>query len=210
MVLFRELRRRSFARFYDTVAKGHEELIRERRKELCARASGTVLEIGPGTGANLEYLPEDVSWIGLEPNEHMHPSLLERAREHGRQAEIRGIGAEAMDVADASVDVVLATLVLCSVDDPGRVIADVRRVLVPGGRLLFLEHVAAPAGTVLRGAQAVARPFWSFLCDGCCPDRETGALLRAAGFQALELEEFRLPVREALVTAPHIVGEARN
>ena len=112
-----------------------------------------------------------------------------------------------MDVAAESVDVVISTLVLCSVPDPTAVLADIHRVLKPGGRFLFLEHVAAGRGTGLRRLQSVMRPFWQFCADGCSPARETGTLIEAAGFRTVEIEGFFAP-REAVprFVSPHVQG----
>jgi len=204
---FADARRRGFARFYDRVVAKHDALVAERRAALLGTLEGTVLELGPGTGINFRHLPRSVRWIGVEPNPHMHPFLLQRAQEAGVHAEIRGIAAEEMEVEPESVDAVVCTLVLCSVDDPARILADARRVLKPGGRFVFLEHVGAPPGSALRLVQRLIRPGWRFLADGCCPDRDTAEMLRCAGFSALELEEFRLP-RSMLPITPHVAGTA--
>src|SRR5882672_10883505 len=163
-----------------------------RKEVLFADLSGTVVEIGPGTGANLAHLPRGVRWIGIEPNPHMQARLRQRAAATGIAAEFRIASAQSLGFEDASVDVVLSTLVLCSVPDPAAVLAEVRRILRPGGRFVFIEHVAAPRGTPLWSLQRVLRPLWSCIADGCRPDRELGAAIRAAGFEALELEEFRV------------------
>ena len=207
MAWFADARRKGFARFYDRIAAKHEQLVGERRSALLASLTGTVLELGPGTGVNFRHLPRGVRWIGVEPNPHMHPFLLQRAQEAGVHAEIRGVSAERMEVEPESVDAVICTLVLCSVDDPAGTLADIRRVLRPGGRFVFLEHVGAPRGSALRLVQRLLRPAWGFLADGCCPDRDTADAIRAAGFSSLELEEFRLP-RSMLPVTPHLAGTA--
>lgn len=208
MPWFQDLRARVFARLYDPVMARHEEYVRERKRVLLGSLRGTVLELGPGTGASLAYLAPGVRWIGCEPNIHMHAALLRRAREAGLSAELRIARAEALELPDESVDAVLATLVLCSVRDVGAVLAEVRRVLRPGGRFVFLEHVAAPRGTGLRRVQGCLRPLWRSLAEGCTLDRETESALRAAGFRTLELETFRLPRRVAWLIAPHVAGSA--
>lgn len=208
MPSFHDLRSRAFAGLYDRVMARHEACVRERKRALLGGLSGTVLELGPGTGASLAHLAKDVRWIGCEPNVHMHPALLRRAREAGLAAELRTDRAEALGLPDESVDAVLATLVLCSVPDAAAVLAEVRRVLRPGGRFVFLEHVAAPRGSSLRLVQRLLRPAWRLLGDGCTLDRETESALRAAGFRRLELEAFRLPRRAAWLIAPHVAGSA--
>lgn len=146
-----------------------------------------VLEIGCGTRANSAYLPPNARWIGADRNPRMRPPLC--------------AAAERLPFACASVDVVISTLVLCSVADPAVVLAEVRRVLRPGGRFLFLEHVAAPPGTRWRRWQQRLRPFCHACAGGCDPLRNTGATIVAAGFAEVALEEFALGF-------PHIVGQA--
>lgn len=205
------LRRWAMAKVYDRVMRDYEAWIAPRRRELLAGAYGTVLELGPGTGANFAYLPAGIRWIGLEPNRHMHPALSARAREHGVDAACRVAGAEGIEAEDASVDVVLSTLVLCSVPDPERTLAEIRRVLRPEGRFLFLEHVAAAPGSAVRRRQRLMRPIWRFCADGCTPDRETDDLIRSAGFARVDLEAFETPssVTPAFVS-PHVIGTARR
>lgn len=203
------LRKRLFARWYDRLTVEHEACVRERKRRLFADLRGDVLEIGAGTGANVALLPPGVRWIAVEPNPYMRDELLAKAEQAGVPVELRAGHGEELPAADGSVDAVISTLVLCSVDDPARVLREVRRVLRPGGRFVFLEHVAAPTGTPLRLLQRLARPVWRFLADGCRPDRETERDLRAAGFRSVDLEAWRLPWRVSLgVVAPHVAGVA--
>ena len=104
-----------------------------------------------------------------------------------------------------SVDFAVSFLVLCSVDDVAGTLREVRRVLRPGGRFVFIEHVAAPKGTWLRRLQRVVRPLWQRITDGCRPNRETWTHLEEAGFSQLEIEHFRVPVP---VVGPHLSGTA--
>ncbi len=202
-------RRKMMATMYDKVQVDYEKWLGPHRAKLLADVRGTVLEIGPGTGVNFAYFDTSITWIGLEPNRHMHAQLQARAAEAGVAAECRVAGAEGMDVDDASVDVVVAGLVLCSVEEPASILADVHRVLRPGGRLVFLEHVAAPRGTGLRRFQRFMRPFWTFCADGCHPDRETERLIRDAGFAEVSVDAFEAP-RDAAprFVSPTIAGYA--
>lgn len=183
----------------------YEKRVAERKRRLFADLDGAVLEIGPGAGPNLPYLPANVRYVGVEPNQYLHRYLIQEAQKYGIAADIRGGAAEALDVPDASVDVVIGTLVLCSVGDPARALAEVRRVLRPGGRYFFLEHVAAPRGTPLRRWQRIVQPVWTFFGGGCHPDRETYATIAGAGFAGVNIEHFRLPLG---LMAPHISGVA--
>jgi ubiquinone/menaquinone biosynthesis C-methylase UbiE len=207
----RDFRQRLFARFYDRVQASYDARMAPLKEALFADLSGTVVEIGPGTGANLLHLPRDVHWIGIEPNPHMQARLRQRAAATGIAAEFRPASAQGLELDDASVDVVLSTLVLCSVPDPAAVLVEVRRVLRPGGRFVFIEHVAAPRGTRLWRMQRLLGPLWSLMADGCRPDRELGVAIRAAGFGSLELEEFRVVRHSPLdLVGPHVAGVARK
>jgi ubiquinone/menaquinone biosynthesis C-methylase UbiE len=182
-------------------------LLGARKRLLFAALRGTVLEIGPGTGANLPFLPSDVRWIGVEPNPYMHRYLREKAAKLGREIKILCCTAEQLDLPDESVDAVIATLVLCSVDDVTRALHEVWRVLKPDGQFVFIEHVAAPRGTMLRRLQELVQPVWSVIADGCHPDRETWVALERAGFRGLQYERFELDI-PLKITAPCIAGVA--
>lgn len=140
----------------------YEKLVAERKRRLFADLHGDVLEIGAGAGPNLRFLPHDVHYVAVEPNPHIHRHLTQEAQRYGIDAEIRRGAAEALDAADASMDAVIGTLVLCSVSDQALALAEVRRVLKPGGKYFFLEHVAAPRGTSLRRWQRIVQPVWTF------------------------------------------------
>lgn len=176
-----------------------------RKRALFARLEGRVLEIGPGTGLNLAYYPAGMTWIGVEPNPHLHPYIRRHATRAGITASVVDGVAGRLPAADASVDAVVSTLVLCSVPSVEAALAEVRRVLKPGGRFVFIEHVAAPAGTPLRWLQRGIRPLWRIAADGCRPDRPTDRLLKQAGFGELRLTHFEAPLP---VVRPHIIGTA--
>lgn len=163
-----------------------------------------VLEIGPGPGTNLAYLPPGVAYLALEPNPFFHPHLREEARKRGLALTLLPGRAEAIPLPGGSVDLAVGTLVLCSVANPEKAIEEVHRVLRPGGAYLFLEHVAAPKGTPLRLFQEAATPFFVFFGDGCHPNRKTIALIQAR-FPRVEAEAFSLPLP---VVAPHVAGLA--
>jgi SAM-dependent methyltransferase len=183
----------------------YEAMVAEHKRALLTPLSGTVLELGPGGGNNLAFLRRGVRWIGVEPNPFFHDRLRARGERLGIDVDVRAATAEALPVADHAVDAVISTLVLCSVRDPEAALREVRRVLRPGGRFVFVEHVAAPRGSGLRLAQRAVRPIWRALSDGCHPDRDTGRLIEAAGFRAVDLGGFRLPVP---IMGPHVAGAA--
>ncbi len=181
---------------------------RDVRAPLIARAQGEVLEIGAGDGGNLMLYPSGVRLTLLEPN----PYLIRYLRQacNGRSADcvavVEGIG-ECLPFPARSFDTVVATHVLCSVRDQGQVLAEVRRVLRPGGQFLFLEHVAAPPDSHIYRWQQVVNPVWKVIGDGCHLTRDTGAAIRAAGFAEVHLVTFNAGF-PALVS-PHVVGAAR-
>lgn len=185
----------------------YEQAMGERKRALLAPLHGCVVEIGPGAGVNLHSFAPDVQWIGIEPNPWLHPYLRQEAARLGRSIELRSGTAGAIDLPDASADAVVSTLVLCSVSDPARVLQEVLRVLKPGGRFVFLEHVAAPRGSGLRHLQRLLRPGWRVIADGCRPDRETWTAIEQAGFRRVEIEHFRGPIP---VIRPHIAGMAEK
>lgn len=176
------------------------------KKSLFTNLHGEVLEIGAGTGPNLSYYLPGIHWIGVEPNPFMHSYLKQEAERLGLNVEIHYETAERLDIEDNSMDAVVSTLVLCSVDNLAAVLQEVLRVLKPGGRFLFLEHVAAPRETQLRRMQHWIRPIWRVIGDGCCPERETWVAIEEAGFGSVSYEHFRVP--SIPITSPCIVGMA--
>jgi ubiquinone/menaquinone biosynthesis C-methylase UbiE len=165
---------------------------RDVKRELFGGLPHTVVELGAGAGANFRYLAPGTRVIAIEPNRHMHPRLRAAARRCHVEADVRTATAERLPLPTASVDAVISSLVLCAVADPVAALAEVRRVLRPGGRYWCVEHVAAPPGTALRRVQeAVARP-WRWLFEGCDTQRDVAGLLRQAGFASVEVTPFVL------------------
>ncbi len=183
----------------------YEDWMRGRKKRLLADVRGDVLEIGPGTGVNLSYFSPQIRWTGIEPNPFMHKYLRTQAIRLGMTVELRCSRAESMKLEDASFDAVIGTLVLCSVQDVEVTLRQILRVLKPGGRYFFIEHIAAPAGTQLRRIQRLVRPVWKLAADGCCPDRETLQAIEKADFASMQCEQFLGPLP---IVRPHIAGVA--
>ncbi len=160
------------------------------RARALEQASGTVLEIGAGTGLNFAHYPKAVTKVtALEPS----PGMLKRAE--GRVAgapvpvELKLGEAENLPFPDSSFDTVAATLVFCSVADPAKAVNEVKRVLKPGGKWLLLEHIRSAEPGMLRWQQRW-NPLWSKIFLGCTLDRDIPALIRAAGFDASGVKEF--------------------
>ena len=197
------LRGRLNAWFLAAIDSYVNRLLLAKKSALFANLSGTVVEIGPGVGSNLTYLAGAHRVIGIEPNAQMRPILERRAARRGINLEILPVGAEATGLPNASVDFVVCTLVLCTVREPRRVLEEVRRILKPGGKFLFVEHVEAPRGSMLRSLQRLMRRPWHYVFEGCCLDRDTASLIRAAGFSSCEIDQYRLrsplvPVNEQI------------
>lgn len=190
--------------FLDFLSCRYSALTRQRKLDLFRGIHGNVLEIGAGTGVNFEFIPAGVHWTGVDPNPRGLRYIREAARRTGHEFEFRQGSAEALPFPEASFDSVACTLALCSVRDPACVLQEIRRVLRPGGQLLFMEHVAAPAGSRLLRRQRLLRPVFRCLA-GCTPDRDTDSLLRSAGFSTVEIEQFEVSLP---IVGPHICGRA--
>jgi ubiquinone/menaquinone biosynthesis C-methylase UbiE len=165
---------------------------RHLKRELFGGLPRTILEIGAGAGANFRYLEPGTHVIAVEPNVHMHASLREAAARHRVTVDVRAGLAERLPVPDGSMDAVISSLVLCTVADPARALAEVRRVLRPEGSFWCIEHVAAPEGSPLARLQRLVERPWRWLFEGCDTHRDLAGLLREAGFATLEITPFTL------------------
>lgn len=177
----------------------------ERRRRLLARASGRVLEIGAGTGANLPHYRDATEVVALEPDLAMADRLHEKVALAAVPVEIVVDDAQRLPFPDHSFDTVVSTLVLCTVAEPDRVLAEARRVLAPGGRLLFLEHVSGTGWTAR--TQHLLAPLWQRVAGGCHLDRDTVRAIKDAGFVIDDLERFPMPKAPRFVR-PAIMGVA--
>ena len=168
---------------------------------------GLVLEIGSAGGRNLKYYSDAAIWVGAEPNWFACASAHQTANVSNRGAIVVSSRAEQLPFPDACFDAVVSTLVLCSVPHQASVIEEIYRVLRPSGRFVFLEHVAAPSGSIMRKVQAAISPLSRILLGGCLSNRETGAVILSSGFTSVNLEVFEVPF-PVLPWGPHIVGVA--
>lgn len=161
-------------------------------REFVSRVRGRVLEIGAGEGENFGAFDPGIEWVGLEPDAKRRAELATRAREWRHASAPLDARAESIPLPDHSVDAVVGTYVLCSVGDPAATLAEVRRVLVPGGRVVFVDHVVAPPGTLKRAVQRVATPISKRVCHGCHWDRDTERALVDAGFAGGDIRRLRV------------------
>lgn len=198
--------KRLHARLLAKGSASYERAIAARKRALFGALSGTIVEIGAGPGANLEYFDRGVHYVAVEPNPFSRGYLRERTHALGIDAELHGGAAERLPLADASVDAVVCSLVLCTVNDVAATLAEVKRVLMPGGVFAFIEHVAAPSGSGTRALQRAFRAPWELIGDGCRVDRDTGGAISSAGFSSVEIARWDAPLPAIL--RPHISGIA--
>jgi len=199
---------RLFAAVYDRLGAAVERELGPCRAALLAGLRGRVLEVGAGTGANVDLYPAAVAELVLaEPDGPMASRLARRVAASGRPARLVPARAERLPFPDASFDAVVATLVLCTVDDLDRTLAEVRRVLVPGGRLVVLEHVRAADPRLARRQDRI-RPVHQVLARGCRCNRDTVGAIERSGFRVRELDRFELPAPAHL--RPAVAGWAER
>jgi len=178
------------AKFFDSMDWYQHRRLGARKSALFADLPPVVVELGAGAGASMRYLAPGTHLVAIEPNPHAHDALRRKAARYGITLEIRAEGAEANGLATASVDAVICTLVLCTVEDPIAALAEVRRILRPGGRFVLIEHVGSEPGP-LRSLQRLVRRPWRYVFDGCCLDRDTATAIATTGFTDLDLEHGR-------------------
>ncbi len=198
----------------------YEARIAKRKTALFSRLqpNTTILDIGTGAGPNFAYIPRDTKVIGLEPNRYMWRYAREKVNGRFDLSFIDGV-AENIPLENASVDAVLCTLTLCSVDSPEATLTEITRVLRPGGKFLFIEHVlASKSEPIRRAAQRLFNPLQRIAADGCNINRDTAGTIRefekAGALEVLELEnfnaEFSTPLDYLILCRPQISGVAQR
>jgi ubiquinone/menaquinone biosynthesis C-methylase UbiE len=190
------------AAVYDRFTRGSNEACLDQwRAELLCDLSGAVLEVGAGTGATLPYYPKTVTrQVLCEPDLHMRRKLQAKRDAAGaKHVEISDASLQALPAASASLDAVVCSLVLCSVPDQQAALKEIQRVLKPGGKLVFLEHVAADGNPNRLKWQRRIEPLWKHLTGNCHLTRRTEAAITAAGFNIERIE------RESIRKVPPIV-----
>jgi len=200
-----------FARAYALLSRSEERFLADFRRELVADLSGRVVEIGAGNGLNFSHYPAEVAEVvAVEPE----PYLRRQAERAAGQAPVpitvvAGV-AEELPFAVGSFDAAVVSLVLCSVADPRRALAEIRRVIKVGGELRFYEHVQAQEPR-LRRLQRLLDYVWPYLAGGCHTSRDTVALIESAGFAMERCRRFSFrPCLLAVPTSPQVIGRACN
>ncbi len=198
---------RAFAALYDRGLKATEEGgLREMRRELLSRALGRTIDLGAGTGVNLDLFPAAVSeLVMVEPDPHMLKQLRVKVGDRGG-VEVVQASAEELPFADSSFDTAVFALVLCTVPDPDAALREAARVLEPGGRLLFIEHVRAGEAGLAAWQDRFEKP-WRFLADGCHCNRDTVATIESSSLRLEQVEQGRLPKAPPIVR-PLVSGSA--
>jgi len=202
------LHSRVFAALYDPFFQRAERAgLSERRGALLAEARGRVLEIGAGTGLNLHHYPDAVDELVLaEPEDAMARRLEGKLRDLSRRGKVVRAPAESLPFDDDSFDTAVATFVLCTVDDPERALAEIQRVLRPGGHFLFLEHVRADSPKLARWQDRLHGP-WLVFGNGCHCNRPTPATLESSPLELERMDRDRLEKMPPLVQ-PIVTGSA--
>ncbi|XP_050968722.1 putative methyltransferase-like protein 7A [Labeo rohita] len=211
------LYKRVFPRFVYNFTLVYNEMMKDQKKELfrnlekfyLPKGSLRILEVGCGTGANFEHYPTGCKITCTDPNPHFQKYLDTTMAKNDHlvyDSFIVASGENLKVVEDNSVDVVVCTLVLCSVQDMSKVLQEAKRVLRPGGALFFIEHVVSDPSTWSYFFQHVIQPFWYYMNDGCDATRTTWKDLEAAGFSDLQLRHIQAPI--FFMIKPHIIGYA--
>jgi SAM-dependent methyltransferase len=180
----------------------------DHRRRLLEAAHGSVVEIGAGYGATFPLYPAAVTGVlALEPDSTLRELAIRAAIEAPVPVTVQDGVAESLPAPDGSVDVVVSSLVLCSVAEPSVVLAEVARALRPGGLLLFYEHVRS-AHRLLAAVEDLATPLWSRMAGGCHPNRDTAAAIAGAGLTVQAVERFGFSVLPGNPPLAHVLGVA--
>lgn len=201
-----------FARMWDRIsrkAEGREQ--GGHRDELLARLSGRVVEVGAGNGINFGHYPSTVEEIvAVEPEPRLRAKAEEAAARAPVPVEVIDAFAGSLPVPDSSFDAGVASLVLCSVPDQAAALADLHRVIKPGGELRFYEHVVARRPAVARLMRLADRTFWPVVAGGCHMARDTAGAIELAGFRVESIRRFPYSPCTLQPGLPHILGVARR
>jgi len=186
-----------------------EAEVADHRSKLLAGLTGRVIEVGAGNGLNFPYYPATVTEVlAVEPEPYLRRLALAAARQAPVPIRVVDGAAEALPAHDTAVDAVVASLVLCTVAELDRALAEAHRVLRPGGTLRFYEHVRAENPRLAHWQDRLERP-WGWLAGGCHPNRDTVAAITAAGLRVAQLERFDLQAMPPLAR-PHVLGVAER
>ncbi|HEX6587106.1 MAG TPA: class I SAM-dependent methyltransferase [Solirubrobacterales bacterium] len=206
-----EVRHPLFARIYMRMSRKRHETEDVHRRRLLEGLSGKVIEVGAGNGLNFPLYPDTVEKVlAIEPEPLLRKAAIEEASKAPVEIEVVDGVASALPADDGSQDAVIASLVLCSVPDQAAALAEMRRVLKPGGELRFYEHVIAQKPLPARLQRIADATFWPRVAGGCHMARDTGPAIEAAGFAVDRSERFPFTPGAPVPSIPHILGVARR
>lgn len=200
-----------FARIYMRMSRKRHETEDDHRRRLLEGLSGRVIEVGAGNGLNFALYPGAVEAVlAVEPEPLLRKAAIEEAREAPVTVEVVDGVASALPAEDGSQDAAVASLVLCSVPDQVKALAEMRRVVKPGGELRFYEHVVAHRPLPARLQRIADATFWPRVAGGCHMARETQASIERAGFEVERIDRFGFTPGAPVPPIPHILGIARR
>jgi SAM-dependent methyltransferase len=199
-----------FARVFNRMSRQLEEQTGEHRDELLAGLHGRIIEIGAGNGMNFAHYPSSVDEVvAVEPEPYLRKKAEEAAQRSPVRVTVHAGVAAPLELEDASFDAAIASLVLCTVPDPGAALVELRRVLKPEGELRFMEHVRSGRARKASVQQSLDNSgFWPHLGGGCHCSRDTVAAIEAAGFHVDHVRRFAVGP-SWMHTNPHVLGAAR-
>jgi ubiquinone/menaquinone biosynthesis C-methylase UbiE len=201
-----------FAAIYDKMLASEEKkYLGAIREDMLKDVSGDVLEVGAGTGANFQYYRKGAHVVAIEPDPYMLQRAQERAANAAVDIDLRQVAADQLPFPDAAFDFVIATLVLCSVSDPRKVLSEIYRVLRPGSEYRLYEHVRYrnPIGGLVQDA---VTPVWQWFGAGCHPNRDAERLVRESGFEVVSAQRLTHvpPVPPMIFVRPNLRAVARR
>jgi ubiquinone/menaquinone biosynthesis C-methylase UbiE len=201
-----------FARLWSLMSRHEPAEIRRHRDELLAGLSGRVIELGAGAGSNFAHYPATVTEVvAVEPEPYLRERARAAAARAGVRIEVVDGDADELPASDGSFDAAVACLVLCTVPDQARALAELRRVLRRGGELRFYEHVRSDRPVLALSQRAVDRVFWPRAFGGCHTARDTPSAIEAAGFEVEDQRRMWVnPLPIAFPVAPHAIGRAHR